>query len=196
VPVCKEVITHTDDNHRDVIVTALKLLGLLRIESERDTITKLTTAKQTSSKPEWSKSKTERVRSAAINSLVKFGGEESRQHLRKIAPNHHNFDHRVNDAIVAGLLELDGERSIELLKDMASTTRVAAWALICLGPASVPAIVEILERPYNAHDSGPSNVIRAYIDHWDKLPVLIDPRVVASVRRTMPVRSSWAELSA
>jgi hypothetical protein len=99
-------------------------------------------------------------------------------------------DRELRQVVAEALYQLGGKESIGTLAEMAYHTDTAAWALIRLGDAAVPAIVELLSRDLG-DGALPDTVtryetiIRAYLDHWQELPALPDERVLDAVRANM-----------
>ena len=64
------------------------------------------------------------------------------------------------------------------------------FELITWGNEAVPHIVSLISLSANdkleqEENTIGENMIRAYLDHWDKVAQPIDPRVVAEVRRSL-----------
>jgi len=104
-----------------------------------------------------------------------------------MAKDHGSWERRVNEALVESLLALDRDDCAELLKDMVSSTKVAAWGLIRMGPAGVPVMLELLEER-DRRNMGQIYLIRQYIDHWKELPAPIDDRIIEAVRKNLDFR--------
>jgi HEAT repeat protein len=194
VPVSIDVITHPDDNHYETVAIATKILGKLKAEQVRRQITDLTTAERKEQGGTAAVIRTENIRSAAVEVLTELGGEQARLHIRDMAKNHTSWRRQVNEAIVEGLLQLDRDNCAELLKDMTAKTREASWGLIRLGPAALPAILEMLEVRDTKY-MGQIYLIRQYIDNWENVDKPIDPRVIEAVQNNLDYRlgrsTSW-----
>jgi hypothetical protein len=100
-------------------------------------------------------------------------------------------DSSVRAAVAEALAALGGKESVAVLQRMVHHTNEAPWQLIRLGPIAVPAIVEVIEgetAPFKEGQDGfldHEQLIRAYLDHWDKVQKPIDPRVLEAVRKSM-----------
>ena len=187
IPVSMDVILHPDENHEDTIVTALRVLTILKTEKARQQIIHLTTAKQAGRAHVSPEHRMGIIGSAAIEALTAFGGPHARQHVRNMAKDHGSWERRVNEALVESLLALDRNGCAGLLKNMVSSTREAAWGLIRLGPAGVPVMLELLEQR-DRRNMGQIYLIRQCIDHWEELPAPIDDRIVEAVRKNLDFR--------
>ncbi len=187
IPVSMDVIVHPDENHEETTVTALRLLAMLETEKAKQQITQLTTAKQVARAHVSPEHRAGIIGSAAVEALTTFGGPQVRQHIRKMAKDHGSWERRVNEALVESLLALDRDDCAELLKDMVSSTKVAAWGLIRMGPAGVPVMLELLEER-DRRNMGQIYLIRQYIDHWKELPAPIDDRIIEAVRKNLDFR--------
>ena len=191
VPVSMDIILHPDENHEDTVVTALEVLAMLKIENARQRITTLTTAAQSARdyvSPEY---RTGIIGEAAVESLTVLGGPQAREHIRGMAQNHRMWESRVNVALAEALLKLDRDGCADLLKEMASSTAEAAWGLVRLGPAGLPAILTLLEE-HDSRNMGQVNLVRQYIGHWEELPSPIDGRVIEAVRKNLDYRLGYS----
>jgi hypothetical protein len=187
VPPSVEVIGQPDDNNYEIVAFAARLLGKLKAEQIRPQITDLTTAERKKRYDTAAVIRTERIRAVAVEVLTELGGEQARLHIRDMAKNHRSWRRVVNEALVEGLLKLDRDNCVGLLKDMVATTRQASWGLIRLRPAALPAIVEILEARDTKY-TGQIDLIRQYIDHWEEVSKPIDSRVIEAVQRNLDYR--------
>ena len=68
---------------------------------------------------------------------------------------------------------------------MIPSTANARWELIRLGEPAVPAICKVIEPDESEGNSPAVLMIRAYIDHWKKVPQPIDPRIIGAVLANM-----------
>jgi RNA polymerase sigma factor (sigma-70 family) len=132
-------------------------------------------------------------REELVPALRLLGYLRSASEREYIAALANDRDFTVREAVAEALGALGGPESVAVLRRMVRSTPEAAWQLIRLGPVAVPAIVELIEsgkNPFNEREPyflDYQKVIRAYIDHWDKVPQPIDPRVLAAVRKSMAV---------
>jgi hypothetical protein len=101
-----------------------------------------------------------------------------------MAGKYRSWERQVNEAIVESLLTLDRDNCVASLKEIASTSRQASWGLIQLGPAGVPAIVEILQSQ-DRNEMGPIYLIRQYIDNWGQVDRPIDRRFIEAVQENL-----------
>jgi RNA polymerase sigma factor (sigma-70 family) len=126
----------------------------------------------------------------AVRLLGYLGSEADREYIAALA-NDRNLN--VRQAVAEALGALGGEKSLPVLRRMVHSTQEAAWQLVRLGPLAVPTVVEVIEGgkdPSNEREPGfldYQKVIRAYLDHWDRVPRPIDPRVLEAVRKSMAV---------
>jgi hypothetical protein len=178
---------HPDENHEATIVTALRILAMLKTEQARQQITQLTSAKQVGRAHVSPAHRTGIIGSAVIEALTAFGGPQARQHVRDMARDHRSWERRVNESLVESLLALDRDGCAELLKDMVPSTREAAWGLIRLGPSGIPAMLELLEVR-DRRNMVQVHLIRQYVDHWKELPSPIDDRLIEAVRENLDYR--------
>jgi RNA polymerase sigma factor (sigma-70 family) len=144
-PTFRRYVRDPFDRSKEELVPALRLLGHLRLASERE-------------------------------------------HIVTLANDRDSY---VRAAVAEALGALGGKESVAVLRRMLRSTSEAAWQLVRLGPLAVPTIVEVIEGAStrtSAREPGAldhQRLIRGYIDHWDKVPKPIDPRVLAAVRKSM-----------
>ena len=127
IPVSMDVILHPDEDHEETVVTALRVLAMLKTEKARQQITNLTTAKQTGRAHVSPEHRTGIIGEAAVEALTVLGGPQARQHVREMAEAHRSWERPVNDALVESLLTLDCDNCAELLKDMVYQDMKRGW---------------------------------------------------------------------
>ncbi|MHC4716564.1 MAG: hypothetical protein ACYS5V_06315, partial [Planctomycetota bacterium] len=175
VPGYARALARPDDQHSEILQVAARLMGLLRIESQRANLDALA-RNRTIKEP--------RVRAAAVRALVRLGGKKSLATLLEIAKEPKC---PILAAVADGLTKIDDPKVIPAIVKIASRERAAGWALIRLGDKAVPAIVEILHRPHNPRDPDRASyaVIREYFEHWNEAPKPLPPAVASGISRAI-----------
>ena len=175
VPAYTQVLADPADRHSDVLVAAARLMGLLKIESQRANLDALA-RNRTVKKPY--------ARAAAVRALGRLGGKESLATLLAISADP---EFLVRSAVSDGLVEIDDPKVIPALVKIASREQSAGWALIRLGEEAVPAIVEVLHYPEDLYprDGASYAIIREYYEHWKELPKPPPPAVIAGIARSI-----------
>ena len=153
----------------DELIAAARLMGYLRIESQRKVLEALAATLAI---------KEPRVRAEAIRALGRLGGPKS---IRALLALTDDGDRQIQDSLADAFVQLQGSEAIGVLTQLARKNRHAAWTLISLGPPAVPAIVDVLNRKHDRSDRSDYYLIRAYFDHWKDIPKPVDPRVIDAI---------------
>lgn len=153
----------------DELVTAAKLMGYLRVESQFKSLQALAADSEIGQSA---------ARQEAVWALSRLGGEKSIEALLAMADDP---DHWVRDSLAEALLKLQGAKAIPVLTTLAGKNRNAAWALIRLGPAAVETIVDVIEREHDRTDRSDCHLFREYFEHWKDIPQPVDRRVIDAI---------------
>ena len=169
VPPLAAMLAAPAGRKNDELIAAAELMGYLKIESQRKALEVLA-ADRTIKEP--------RVRAEAVGALARLGGPKA---IRALLALTDDDDRQINDALARAFVQLRGPEAIGVLTRLAQKNRVAALALIRLGPAAVPAIVDVLNRKHDLPDRSDYNLIRQYADHWKSISQPVDRRVIDAI---------------
>ncbi len=110
-------------------------------------------------------------------------------HGATIARLRFDRDSNLRTTVAQALPALMGREAIPFLADMIESTAEARIGLIGLGEPAVPTIVSIIEPNATRENQRSVAMIRAYIDHWSKLPKPIDARILKAVIANMQLEN-------
>jgi hypothetical protein len=171
-----EAILHDPEGWSPYDVEAgVKLMAYLRLRSQRPSLEALARGGaigNPSYKP------TPYVRDAAVAALARLGPVESLETLDALAA-----DEQVSRAVAEALLAAPVDKAAPILVRVANVSPDAAWALIRMGDAAEPAILQILRRPGDevSSEAASYNIIRQYFEHWNELLGPPSPKVLAAI---------------
>lgn len=104
-------------------------------------------------------------------------------------------DLHLRTAVARALPALMQREAIPLLAEMIVSTEQAGRSLMQLGEEAVPTIVAIIKPGVTARDLRSVKLVRAYLDHWEEVPLPIDQRIVDATRQVVDNRTdgSWGD---
>ncbi|MCX7050180.1 MAG: hypothetical protein NTX50_32430 [Candidatus Sumerlaeota bacterium] len=189
VPAFSESLANPVERKTDEIIGAAKLMGFLKLESQRKNLEAVARGGVSGADGHTSGSIPSEARLAAAAALAQIGAEASLDTLRSIREDSDPF---LRNAIAEAVFTLPPEKAIPMLAEMTTQSQNAAWALIRLGAPAVPAILDILQ--YDEAEAvrdirkGPYYLIRAYYDHWKEIPQPVNPDILGAIRTRIEFR--------
>ena len=175
VPACEKFLLDPKSSPRHAVAAA-KLMGYLRLESQRANLEALAqgrTPVETDYKVPFE------LRAAAVDALGTMGAGPSLEALEKAAADAPSLSGRVAEA----LMSVSYRKTRPLMVKLCGDSLDAAWALIRKGRQAEPAIIQILRRPGSEEKGNRAayHLIRAYVDHWKRLSAPPSPAVLSAV---------------
>jgi hypothetical protein len=105
----------------------------------------------------------------------------------------HDRSSHLRREVAWALRRIHDRQSLPVLEAMVSANETrwdVGFELIQWGDEAVPYIVDLIslstkDTPEHEENTMGEDMIRAYLEHWNKLELPVDPRVVAEVRRSL-----------